>query len=86
MNFCLQLNSISLSKNIMRSLQASKADMPPLDAFPKSHQVTFKYYAGVISFLEEDYFQVRPLPYSQKVNLSRQEADVALLPTRPSSI
>jgi len=56
----LQLNSISLSKNIMRSLQASKADMPPLDAFPKSQQVTFKYYAGVISFLEEDYVQVRP--------------------------
>jgi hypothetical protein len=29
--------------------------MPPLENFPKSHQVTFNYYAGVISFLEEDY-------------------------------
>lgn len=29
--------------------------MPPLSAFPKSHQVTFKYYCGVIHFLEEDY-------------------------------
>jgi hypothetical protein len=29
--------------------------MPPLDAFPKSHQVTFNYYVGVIHFLEEDY-------------------------------
>ena len=32
--------------------------MPPLDAFPKSHVVTFKYYVGVIHFLEEDYVQV----------------------------
>ena len=29
--------------------------MPDLDAFPKSHIVTFKYYVGVIQFLEEDY-------------------------------
>ena len=29
--------------------------MPPLAAFPKAHQVTFKYYCGVIHFLEEDY-------------------------------
>ena len=29
--------------------------MPPLSAFPKAHQVTFKYYCGVIHFLEEDY-------------------------------
>lgn len=33
--------------------------MPDLDAFPKSHIVTFKYYVGVINFLEEDYAQVR---------------------------
>ena len=32
--------------------------MPSLDAFPKSHVVTFKYYVGVIHFLEEDYVQV----------------------------
>ena len=31
--------------------------MPPLTAFPKSHMVTFKYYVGVISFLEENYPQ-----------------------------
>ncbi|EMC99110.1 hypothetical protein BAUCODRAFT_31413 [Baudoinia panamericana UAMH 10762] len=50
-----KLNSISLSKNILRSLKASSADMPPLSAFPRAHQVTFKYYSGVIAFLEEDY-------------------------------
>lgn len=29
--------------------------MPPLSAFPKAHQTTFKYYCGVIHFLDEDY-------------------------------
>jgi hypothetical protein len=33
--------------------------MPDVEAFPKAHQVTFKYYMGVILFLEEDYKQVR---------------------------
>lgn len=33
--------------------------MPDLDAFPKSHVITFKYYVGVIQFLEEDYQTVR---------------------------
>lgn len=39
----------------MRALTATTTDMPPLNAFPKSHVVTFKYYVGVINFLEEDY-------------------------------
>jgi len=50
-----KLNSIGLSKNILRSIKAANSDMPPLSAFPKAHQVTYKYYNGVISFLEEDY-------------------------------
>ena len=54
-----KLNSVSLSKNILRALSASRTDMPELESFPKSHIVTFKYYVGVISFLEEDYKQVR---------------------------
>lgn len=29
--------------------------MPPLQNYPKAHQVTYKYYLGVIYFLEEDY-------------------------------
>ena len=29
--------------------------MPPLSAYPNAHRVTFKYYCGVIHFLEEDY-------------------------------
>ncbi len=35
--------------------------MPNLDAFPLAHQVTFKYYVGVIYFLEENYEEVRHL-------------------------
>ena len=53
-----QLNSISLSKNILRALNASQSDMPPLESFPKSHTVTFLYYVGIIHFLEEDYAKV----------------------------
>ncbi|KZF22058.1 COP9 signalosome complex subunit 12 [Xylona heveae TC161] len=52
-----KLNSVPLSKNILRALQANRTDMPVLESFPASHIVTFKYYVGVISFLEEDYVQ-----------------------------
>jgi hypothetical protein len=38
---------------LIRSLNASGA--PPLSEFPMAHQVTFNYYMGVISFLEEDH-------------------------------
>ncbi|KAF8345580.1 hypothetical protein F5887DRAFT_168384 [Amanita rubescens] len=49
-----RVKRISLSKNILRALQAS-SDVPPLSAFPRSHQVTYRYYIGMISFLNEDY-------------------------------
>lgn len=35
-----------------------KVDIAPLEAYPKSQQVTFKYYLGVIYFLEENYDEV----------------------------
>ena len=50
-----KLNSASLSRNILRALAAYKGDMPGLDQFPKSQRVTFKYYEGVVYFLEENY-------------------------------
>ncbi|ETS81218.1 Protein CSN12 [Pestalotiopsis fici W106-1] len=50
-----RLNSASLSKHVLRSLSAGRGDMPELDSFPKSQQVTFKYYEGVLAFLEESY-------------------------------
>ncbi|OAA63718.1 cop9 signalosome complex subunit 12 [Niveomyces insectorum RCEF 264] len=50
-----KLNSAGLSRNILRALTAYKGDMPGLDRFPKSQRVTFKYYEGVLFFLEENY-------------------------------
>jgi COP9 signalosome complex subunit 12 len=47
-----------LSKNILRTLRSLEADMPAFSAYPRSHQVTFNYYAGVIHFLDEDYKKV----------------------------
>ncbi|KAK6072868.1 PCI domain-containing protein [Seiridium cupressi] len=52
-----KLNSASLSKHVLRSLSAGRGDMPELDSFPKSQQVTFKYYEGVLAFLEENYVE-----------------------------
>ncbi|KAI1170801.1 PCI domain-containing protein [Nemania sp. FL0916] len=50
-----KLNSESLSKNVLKVISAGRSDIPPIDKFPKSQQVTFKYYEGVLSFLEENY-------------------------------
>jgi hypothetical protein len=52
-----KLNAAGLSKNILKALTAGRGDMPTLDKFPKSQQVTFKYYEGVLSFLEENYVE-----------------------------
>ncbi|KAG6107821.1 COP9 signalosome (CSN) subunit [Claviceps humidiphila] len=54
-----KLNSASLSRTILKTLSVynDKGDMPPLDAFPKAQRVTFKYYEGVLFFLEENYVQ-----------------------------
>ncbi|KAI0126936.1 PCI domain-containing protein [Xylariales sp. AK1849] len=52
-----KLNSASLSKNVLKVLSAGRGDMPDFDSFPKSQQVTFKYYEGVLSFLEENYVE-----------------------------
>ncbi|KAI1815559.1 PCI domain-containing protein [Poronia punctata] len=51
-----KLNSESLSKNILRAISVA-TDIPPIDKFPKSQQVTFKYYEGVLAFLEENYVE-----------------------------
>ncbi|KAG0024046.1 COP9 signalosome (CSN) subunit [Podila clonocystis] len=48
-----KLKSHSLCKNVLRAVSA--ADLPPLTRFPISHQVTFKYYTGVLSFYNDDF-------------------------------
>jgi hypothetical protein len=54
-----KVKRITLSKNIFRALE-SNLDRPPLSAYPRGHQVTFRYYSGMISFLNEEYVKVRP--------------------------
>ncbi|KAF8645493.1 hypothetical protein AX16_007778 [Volvariella volvacea WC 439] len=49
-----RIKRISLSKNILRALEAN-TDIPPLSSFPRSHQVTYRYYIGMLSFLNEEY-------------------------------
>ncbi|KAF9534585.1 hypothetical protein CPB83DRAFT_866015 [Crepidotus variabilis] len=49
-----RIKRISLSKNILRALEANN-DIPPLSAYPRSHQVTFRYYIGMLSFLNEEF-------------------------------
>jgi hypothetical protein len=58
--FPLQINSVGLTKNLLRAISASSADLPPPEVFPKSHIVTFEYYVGVIHFLDENYAEVLP--------------------------
>jgi hypothetical protein len=47
--------------------------MPPIEAFPKSHIVTFKYYVGVIFFLDESYEKAR-----NKVICVERDANIIL--------
>jgi hypothetical protein len=53
-----QLNAISLSKNVVRSIEAQK-ELPDLVLFSAPDRTTYKYYVGVLSFLQEDYAKVR---------------------------
>lgn len=50
-----KLNNISLTKTIIRALDAQQLALPPFDAFPKSQRCTFTYYRGIIEFLQEHY-------------------------------
>ncbi|KAH6999877.1 hypothetical protein EDB80DRAFT_725658 [Ilyonectria destructans] len=54
-----KLNSASLSRTILKTLAVykDKGDMPALEMFPKSQRATFKYYEGVLFFLEENYVE-----------------------------
>lgn len=53
-----KLNSASLARTILKALSTNKGTMPPLEAFPRAQRVTFRYYEGVLSFLEENYVEV----------------------------
>jgi hypothetical protein len=50
-----KLSSTNLCTTLLRPLNA--AELPPLNEYPKADQVTFKYYTGLLAFLEERYDQ-----------------------------
>ncbi|KAG0301635.1 COP9 signalosome (CSN) subunit [Dissophora globulifera] len=54
-----KLKSHNLCKNILRAVKAA-ADLPDLDQFPMAHQVTMRYYTGVLSFFNDDYKKAEP--------------------------
>ncbi|KAF6761987.1 hypothetical protein DFP72DRAFT_1061270 [Ephemerocybe angulata] len=64
-----RVKRISLSKNILRALDANN-DIPPLTSYPRSHQVTFRYYIGMLSFLNEDFAKAE-----QELTLAFYECD-----------
>jgi COP9 signalosome complex subunit 12 len=68
-----KLRSPSLSKTILKAISAYQGDMPPLGAFPKSQQVTFLYYAGVLAFLEENYVEAEER-LTEAWNLCRKDS------------
>ncbi|KAJ7034140.1 hypothetical protein C8F04DRAFT_956763 [Mycena alexandri] len=49
-----KVKRISLTKNIIKVLD-NNADIPALELYPRSHQVTYRYYLGMLSFLNEEY-------------------------------
>ncbi|KAG0149332.1 hypothetical protein CROQUDRAFT_688491 [Cronartium quercuum f. sp. fusiforme G11] len=48
-----KLNSTALCKNVIRGVE--NADLSMGLYIPMSHRVTYRYYMGVLSFLQEDY-------------------------------
>ena len=62
--------------------------MPPLEAFPKAHQVTFNYYMGVIYFLDENYIKAEEsltAAYNQALSSFKGNVQlllIYLIPTR----
>uniref|UniRef100_A0A060T0S2 ARAD1C15224p n=1 Tax=Blastobotrys adeninivorans TaxID=409370 RepID=A0A060T0S2_BLAAD len=50
-----RLDKRPLAKSALKVLQSMTKDLPPLEEYPKSHQVTYLYYWGVLMFIDEDY-------------------------------
>ncbi|KAM7200420.1 COP9 signalosome complex subunit 12 [Rhypophila sp. PSN 637] len=68
-----KLDSASLIKNIIKAISAGRGDMPELSRFPKSQQVTFNYFQGVLYFLEEDYVAAEK-HLTEALNLCHKDA------------
>ncbi|KAJ7248413.1 hypothetical protein C8J57DRAFT_1672973 [Mycena rebaudengoi] len=47
---------ISSTKDLVKALENS-VDIPPLEEYPRAHQVTYRYYVGILSFLNEEFIK-----------------------------
>lgn len=52
-----QVNRPTLCKNIIRAI-GSSSNPQPFETYPIGHRVTWRYYMGMLAFLEEDYSKV----------------------------
>lgn len=50
-----KLNKQPLAKSVLKVINAMVKELPELNKFPKSHQVTYLYYWGIILFVDGDY-------------------------------
>ncbi|KAL4785344.1 hypothetical protein BJX76DRAFT_184345 [Aspergillus varians] len=73
-----KINAVGLSKNLLRALNAQSQDLPDMELYPRSHIVTFKYFVGVIFFLDEKYAEAEEhlayaWKYCQKSSIKNRE-------------
>jgi hypothetical protein len=70
----MQLRTINLCRNSLRAIQA--AELPPLEQYPKSHIVSYRFFLGFYHFWHEDYnlaqdelmYAFQHCPKSSKLN------------------
>ncbi|KAG8755526.1 COP9 signalosome (CSN) subunit [Serendipita sp. 396] len=53
-----KVNRTNLSKNVIRAIEAN-SDIPSLEQFEMTDQVTYRYYQGLLALLDENYSRVR---------------------------
>ncbi|CAE6451760.1 unnamed protein product [Rhizoctonia solani] len=71
-----RVNRIALSRNIIRAIHAN-TDIPPLEQYPRADQVTYKYYVGLINFLNENHQVVTYKYYVGLINFLNENHQVA---------
>nr|GAT59295.1 predicted protein [Mycena chlorophos] len=49
-----KVKKIALTKNILKALNNNN-EIPALEDYPRGHQVTYRYYIGMLAFLDEDF-------------------------------
>lgn len=64
----LKLDKLPLAKNVVKVCNAMSRDLPPLDAFPKSHRTTYLFFWGVLLFIDCQYVDAQ-VKLSQALSL-----------------